>query len=200
MATDDFAWCARLLLLVLLRPANEVWGKVMFLHLSVILFIGVGCGRHLPRQTPSWQTPPRADPPKRQLKWVVHILLECILVFLSFHLFRVVIIAFGNSTRKFMATESQVFSGKEMFDRVTTLCSESTTRSNLILVNYHKNTSWPLQLKTAIRQTVSQCITFLICLINVQTLPFSTFSYGKISHIRFCRQVEISRRKNLSRR
>ena len=27
----------------LLLPANEVWGKVMFLHLSVILFTGGGC-------------------------------------------------------------------------------------------------------------------------------------------------------------
>ena len=27
-----------------LPPANEVWGKVMFLHLSVILFTGEGGG------------------------------------------------------------------------------------------------------------------------------------------------------------
>ena len=27
----------------LLPPANEVWGKVMFLHLSIILFTGEGC-------------------------------------------------------------------------------------------------------------------------------------------------------------
>ena len=57
-------------------------GRVMFLHLSVILFTG-GCipactwtdsppGRHPPGQTP----PPR----RRLLQWMVRILLECILV------------------------------------------------------------------------------------------------------------------------
>ena len=30
-------------LLEYLPPANEVWGKVIFLHLSVILFTGGGC-------------------------------------------------------------------------------------------------------------------------------------------------------------
>ena len=29
-------------IVLLLPPANEVWGKVMFLHLSVILFTGGG--------------------------------------------------------------------------------------------------------------------------------------------------------------
>ena len=44
----------------LLQPANEVWGKVMFLHLSVILFMGGGqWGRHRPGQTPPlWADPP----------------------------------------------------------------------------------------------------------------------------------------------
>ena len=54
--------------------------KVMFLHLSMILFMG-GCladtplGRYPPRQT---TTPP----PSRRwpLQWMVHILLKCILV------------------------------------------------------------------------------------------------------------------------
>ena len=31
------------LLLLLLPPANEVWGKVIFLHLFVILFTGGAC-------------------------------------------------------------------------------------------------------------------------------------------------------------
>ena len=32
----------------LLRPANEVWGKVIFLHLSVILFTGGVVSQHAP--------------------------------------------------------------------------------------------------------------------------------------------------------
>ena len=45
--------------LILLQPANEVWGKVMFLHLCVILFTG---GWGLPN--PPWMQNPRgwADP------------------------------------------------------------------------------------------------------------------------------------------
>ena len=56
----------------LLPPANDVWGKVMFLYLSVILFTGAGVypsmqwgghplDRHPPRQTPSLlgRHPPR---------------------------------------------------------------------------------------------------------------------------------------------
>ena len=39
--------------------ANEVWGKVMFLHLSVILFTEVGCvSQHAMGQTPQRLTPP----------------------------------------------------------------------------------------------------------------------------------------------
>ena len=70
---------------IFLPPANEVWGKVMFKHLSVMLFTGRGCipacnglrvytslGRHLPGQTPP---PPRqththtpsADTPRQTL-------------------------------------------------------------------------------------------------------------------------------------
>ena len=58
-----------------LPPANEVWGKVMILHLSVILFIWdeglfpIACWdtppgqTPCPRQTPLRQTPPRQTPP-----------------------------------------------------------------------------------------------------------------------------------------
>ena len=75
---------------------NEVWGKIMFLHLSVILFTrGGGClphyilgytpllGRYSPRQTPLTDTPSRIlwdMVNKRE----VHILLECILVMCAF--------------------------------------------------------------------------------------------------------------------
>ena len=48
--------------MLLIRPANKVWGKVIFLHLSVILFTGdvsasVHAGVH----------PPRGDPPGRHM-------------------------------------------------------------------------------------------------------------------------------------
>ena len=73
-------------------------GKVMFLHLSVILFTRRGvCQTPAPGQTSPWQTPvrqtppgqtpprqtqPWADTPKRRLLLrAVRILLECILVF-----------------------------------------------------------------------------------------------------------------------
>ena len=53
-----------------LPPAKEVWGKVMFLHLCVILFTGGGRSVQPPcRQTwggwtdPTVQTPLDADPP-----------------------------------------------------------------------------------------------------------------------------------------
>ena len=78
-----------------LPPANEVWGKVMFLHLSVIGLSGVVCPivcwdthsrdqrQTPPRQTPIGQTPPGQTTHPRILwdtvnKWVV---LECILVY-----------------------------------------------------------------------------------------------------------------------
>ena len=43
-----------------LPPANEVWGKVMFLHMSVILFTGGWVSAHcMLRHTPPWaDTPP----------------------------------------------------------------------------------------------------------------------------------------------
>ena len=64
--------------------SNSSCGKVMSLHLSVILFTGVVCldaplGRHLPMQIPPphGQTP---SPPRWPLQRMVHNLLECILV------------------------------------------------------------------------------------------------------------------------
>ena len=47
----------------LLPPANEVWGKVIFLHQSVSDSVhgGVSAWAPLPRQTPPGQTPPQAD-------------------------------------------------------------------------------------------------------------------------------------------
>ena len=90
-----------------LPPGNEVWGKVMFLHVSVILFTGgeyLGryppgrYTRYTPRQvhppggytrpqdryTPG-QVPPAGTPPGNACwdmvnKGAVRILLECILV------------------------------------------------------------------------------------------------------------------------
>ena len=51
---------------VFLLPANEVWGKVMFLHLCVILFTGGGSLPNPPRCRPPWmQTPPRLGRPPR---------------------------------------------------------------------------------------------------------------------------------------
>ena len=62
---------------ILLPPTNEVWGKVIFLHLSVILFTGVWSAsvhagisppppprtRHPLEQTPPWdQAPPEQTP------------------------------------------------------------------------------------------------------------------------------------------
>ena len=92
--------------LVFYRPQRS-WGKVMFLHVSVILFTGGVCHTppgqtplaDTPRQTPPlgrhpradppwadtpWQTPPRTDTPSACWdtvnKRVVRILLECNLV------------------------------------------------------------------------------------------------------------------------
>ena len=88
--------------MTLLPPTNEACGKVMFLHLSVILFRGVasqhavggaGCtplGRHHPqadKSLPPVQTPLDQTPPFRILRDTVNKravsildLLECILV------------------------------------------------------------------------------------------------------------------------
>ena len=68
-------------------------GKVMFLHLSVILFTGGSAipplGRHQPGQTPPGQTPPNSACWDTVNNWVVCILLECILVtYTSFQFFK----------------------------------------------------------------------------------------------------------------
>ena len=47
-----------------LPPANEVWGKVMFLHLSVIVFTEGGVWR-----LSSGQTPPLCRQPPHNLRW-----------------------------------------------------------------------------------------------------------------------------------
>ena len=78
--------CLSVFLPVCLPPANEVWGKVIFLDLSVILFTG---GMPGPGGAWSWGVPaPRGwllrgglqPPPGRLLLRTVRILLECILV------------------------------------------------------------------------------------------------------------------------
>ena len=48
----------------LLPPANEVWGKVIFLHLFVILFTG-GLPHCMLGYTPQQQTPPEQTPPEQ---------------------------------------------------------------------------------------------------------------------------------------
>ena len=81
-------------ILIFLPPANEVWGKIIFLHLSVILLTWGGeyLGRYTLRQgTPPGQVHPQAGTPPREQgssawlgdtgnKRAVRILLECILV------------------------------------------------------------------------------------------------------------------------
>ena len=63
------------------RPQSSC-GKVMFLHLSVILSgEGWGSGRHPPEQTLPWTDPlGTLPPPRRPLQRTVRIQLECILV------------------------------------------------------------------------------------------------------------------------
>ena len=77
-----------------LPPANEVWGKVIFLHLFVILFTGevpgpggVPGARGVPGPGGAWSRGVpgpsgclEETPPEQLLLWVVRILLECILV------------------------------------------------------------------------------------------------------------------------
>ena len=50
-----------------LPPANEVWGKVIFLHLSVILFTGGVPVQVPPAGTPPGQVHPLADTPPGQV-------------------------------------------------------------------------------------------------------------------------------------
>ena len=62
--TNSREGCANLLL----PPANEVWGKVIFLHLCVILFTG-----GVPGQVPPGRYTPRAGTrPGRYTPWQVH--------------------------------------------------------------------------------------------------------------------------------
>ena len=63
---------------IFLPPAKEVWDKVIFLPLSVILFTG---GVY---PIAFWDTPPPPGQTPPGNKWVVHILLECILVSILF--------------------------------------------------------------------------------------------------------------------
>ena len=72
---------------LLLPPANEVWGKVIFLHLSVILFTGRVPGQvHLPPGTPPARYHSASTPRDQCMlgdtgnKRAVRILLECILI------------------------------------------------------------------------------------------------------------------------
>ena len=70
---------------LLLPPANQVSGKIIFLHLFVILFTGgVGGYPSMPcSRCPGGSAPggvPDGDPPGRLLLRAVRILLECILV------------------------------------------------------------------------------------------------------------------------
>ena len=60
-----------------LPPSNKVWGKVMFLHLSVILFTGRGCVSSLGRHPAPSDTMGYGQQAGRR---AVRILLECILV------------------------------------------------------------------------------------------------------------------------
>ena len=88
--TVPFAWVVSSFR-TLLPPANEVWGKVIFLHLCVILFTGGGsawagtplAGTHPQAGThPPWQVHPREQCMLGDTgyKRAVRILLECILV------------------------------------------------------------------------------------------------------------------------
>ena len=67
------------IVIVLLPPANEVWGKVMFLHLSVCLFTAGGWSASVGGSASrgDWADPP----PGYYGIWSTSILLECILVF-----------------------------------------------------------------------------------------------------------------------
>ena len=105
------------------RPQRSC-GKVMFLHMSVILYTG-GClpdtsprqiplgrhpQRHPPGQTPLRQTPPGQKPPKRwPLQQMVRILLECILAFEICH-FITIPGPFGCFSEKGCSQEIKVYS------------------------------------------------------------------------------------------
>ena len=91
---SNYWWHADLLLECLLPPAKEVWVKVIFLHLSVILFFcsqwGGGSTWAGPRTWAGTSPLGRYIPPEQCMlgdtgnKRAVRILLECILVFCYF--------------------------------------------------------------------------------------------------------------------
>ena len=58
---DSWQPCCRIMRLQLLPSANEVWGKVIFLHLFVILFTG---GRGRVCLSACWDTTPRPGTPQ----------------------------------------------------------------------------------------------------------------------------------------
>ena len=62
--------------LLSLPPANEVWGKVIFLHLSVILFTGGSTWKGTPpgRYTPRQVRPQQVHPPGSYTPGQVHLL------------------------------------------------------------------------------------------------------------------------------
>ena len=67
-----------------LQPANELWDKVIFSQASVILSTGGG-GMHIPLGTHTpWHAHPRWKLRDAVNEWMVRILLECILVDISF--------------------------------------------------------------------------------------------------------------------
>ena len=71
----------------MLPLANEVWGKVMFLHLSVILYGRVSAPLHAGIHTLLGRHPPADSPLADNPLWdtvnkrVVRILLECIFIY-----------------------------------------------------------------------------------------------------------------------
>ena len=133
-----------------LPPVNEAWGKVMFSHLSVILFMGgvypIACwntppNRTTPRRTPPLgRHPPSRHPPGQTTpfsptcilqdtvnKRAVRILLDCILV----------VSVFSTSTR-LLLTKTSFFSCSKGVVRLFIALSSPTWR-NSIVVSYEKD-------------------------------------------------------------
>ena len=104
-----------------LPSANDSCGKIMFLHLSVILFTGVGrCTPpqvHPPTDTPQADTPPpghtppgQTSTPRRPLQRTVCILLECILVKLCI---QIVLVTYNKvpNAKQFCCLKRKISSG-----------------------------------------------------------------------------------------